>query len=354
MKITAESSTIFISNEIDKILTEVSDNLKWDKIFVLVDENTKQECLPKIENHEVISDAKLIEIISGEVNKSIESVLKLWDFFQKNNASRSSLLINLGGGLIGDLGGFAASTFKRGFNFINIPTTLLSQVDASIGGKTGFNFGGLKNEIGVFNNPKYVLIDSKFLNTLESRQVLSGWAEMLKHAFIFNKKDWENLQLYNIKRITYKELNKLIERSVQIKKHFVENDPTENNIRKALNFGHTFGHAFESYFMKSENKLLHGEAVAHGMICELFLSNQQCNFPSNDLQDISNYLIGTYGKIKLQESDFIELVKLMTHDKKNKNKKINFTLLADFGDIKIDSNCSDEQIIEALNWYCSL
>ena len=354
MKIETAFSTLFISTEIRQILTKVLQNFQDRRIFILVDENTKKHCLPLISDISTIKTSEVIEIKSGEKNKTIETVKKVWEVLTEKGADRNSVLINLGGGLIGDLGGFAASTFKRGMDFFNIPTTLLSQVDASVGGKTGVNFLGLKNEIGVFNNPKYVIIDSSFNRTLDKRNILSGWAEMLKHTLIFDEKDWTNLTSHDIKNTGFKELNQLIARSVSIKNHFVEKDPEEKDIRKALNFGHTIGHAFESLFIDTKNEILHGEAVAHGMICELFLSNKLCGFPIEKMDKIVKYLLDTFSKIKIQENQFEEIFELITHDKKNEGFNINFTLLEDFGQIKINSHCTKKDIFETLKWYISL
>lgn len=354
MRLNTKFSTVYISSEIQKILIEILQNFKNRKIFVIVDENTKINCLPVIENIEGIKSSEIIELESGEPNKSIKSLEKVWSTLTEKGADRSSILINVGGGIIGDLGGFAASTFKRGIDFINIPTTLLSQVDASIGGKTGVNFLGLKNELGVFSHPKYVIIDSSFNKTLKDEHILSGWAEMLKHALIFNENDWKNLISYNIKQIGFKELNQLISRSVSIKNHFVEKDPFEKDIRKALNFGHTFGHAFESLFMNTVNEISHGEAVAHGMICELYLSGSFCAFPTKKIDSMVSYLLKTYNKLKLNDTDFNKIIDLIGHDKKNEGLNINFTLLEDFGKIKINQNCNRELLIETLNWYKNL
>ncbi len=354
MKINTDFSTIYISTEIQKVLTEVLKDFQNRKIFVLLDENTKKHCLPLIADIDQIKNSELIEIESGEKNKSLKTVEFVWKTLTTKDADRSSLLINLGGGIIGDLGGFAASTFKRGIDFINIPTTLLSQVDASVGGKTGINFSGLKNEIGVFNHPKYVIIDSSFNRTLDKRNILSGWAEMLKHAIIFDEKDWQNLISYDIKQTGFNKLNQLISRSVSIKNYFVEKDPKEKGIRKALNFGHTFGHAFESLYMNTENEILHGEAVAHGIICELYLSYKICNFSSEKLDKIVSYLLNTYTKLKFNEADYEKIIDLTGHDKKNEGLNINFTLLEDFGKIKINQNCDREIITETLNWYKNL
>jgi 3-dehydroquinate synthase len=354
MKINTAYSSIFITTEIQTILSDIYKNIGNNKVFILVDENTRKYCLPKISSCELISNAEIIEIGSGEKNKSIETAINLWQQFKEKRANKSSLLINLGGGIICDLGGFAASTFKRGMHFLNIPTTLLSQVDASIGGKTGLNFGGLKNEIGVFSHPENVIIDSSFIRSLDKRNILSGWAEMIKHALIFDEKDWMNLSAQNINQIGFKELNQLIARSVNIKKYFVEKDPKEKDIRKALNFGHTIGHAFESLLMNSTENIFHGEAVAHGMICELYLSNKICKFPIEHINDIAAYLLSKYSKLKINTSEFDEIIDLIGHDKKNSEEQLNFTLLEDFGKIKINQNCDKKLIIEALNWYRKL
>jgi len=354
MKINTEFSTIYISSEIQKVLIDILKDFQNRKTFVLVDENTKKHCLPVIANIDQIKSSELIEIESGEKNKNVKSLEKIWITLTKKGADRTSLLINLGGGIIGDLGGFAASTFKRGIDFINIPTTLLSQVDASVGGKTGINFLGLKNEIGVFNHPKYVVIDSSFNRTLDKRNILSGWAEMLKHAIIFNEKNWQKLISYDIKQTGFKELNQLIAGSVRIKNHFVEKDPKEKGIRKALNFGHTFGHAFESLYMNTENEILHGEAIAHGIICELYLSMKICNFSFKKFDNIVSYMLKNYNKLRISDTDYEKIIDLIGHDKKNEGLNINFTLLEDFGKIKINQNCDNEVIIETLNWYRNL
>lgn len=354
MKINTEFSTIYISAELQKVLSEVSMNFQERKTFILVDENTKKYCLPVIANIDQIKNADVIEIESGEKNKSIKSIETVWEILTKKGANRSSLLINLGGGIICDLGGFAASTFKRGIDFINIPTTLLSQVDASVGGKTGINFSGLKNEIGVFSHPKVVIIDSSFNRTLDKKNIFSGWAEMIKHALIFGEKDWQNLTSYDINQTGFKELNKLIARSISIKYYFVEQDPKEKNIRKALNFGHTFGHAFESFFMNTESEILHGEAVAHGIICELYLSMKICNFSSEKFDYVVSYLLKTYNKLIISDTDYEKIVDLTGHDKKNEGLNINFTLLENFGQLKINQYCKKEDIVETLNWYKNL
>lgn len=355
MKLETTFSSLIISLETEQILFKIlKEEYSTKKIFVLLDENTRKYCLPKIQHSIRDFDYVIIEIESGEKNKTIKTVEKVWQTLTLKGADRHSLMINLGGGIIGDLGGFAASTFKRGIHFMNIPTTLLSQVDASVGGKTGVNFQGLKNEIGVFSHPKHVLIDSSFNRTLDKRNILSGWAEMLKHTLISDVQDWEHLIKYDIKKTGYKELNQLIDRSVKIKNRFVEKDPNEKGIRKALNFGHTFGHAFESLLMNTSKEILHGEAIAHGMICELYLSYKICKFPGDKMDTAVRYLFQCYPKLDISESDFTKLHEFIKHDKKNSGEFINFTLLEDFGKIKINTHCTKEDILDTLTWYRSL
>lgn len=351
MQIVNPFSTIYISSDIPLFLSKIINDIKPSKLFVLVDENTKIHCLPILTKKGLINNAEIIEISSGELNKSIQSVQKAWEVLSNSGADRNSLLINLGGGVVVDLGGFIASTFKRGIPFINIPTTLLSQVDASVGGKTGFNFLQLKNEIGTFSHPNAVIINSIFLKTLDKDAIYSGWAEMIKHALIYSKADWENIKSHRLESLDYESLNKLIARSIQIKVHFAEQDPLEKGIRKALNFGHTFGHAFESLFMGTPNEISHGKAVAHGMICELYLSNKKFGFDEKEINNIAEYLGRLFGKLKIANTDFEKIIQLIRHDKKNENSIINFTLLSDFGNVLINSPCTDSEIMDALNWY---
>ncbi len=254
------------------------------------------------------------------------------------------------------MGGFAASTFKRGIDFINIPTTLLGQVDASAGGKTGINFNGLKNEIGVINQAKHVIVDANFLKTLDNKEFISGFAEMLKHAVISDKKYFNRLSGYDTSEINvdYEVLNSLIEKSIIIKYNIVEQDPYEKGIRKALNFGHTFGHAFESFFSEQGNYLKHGEAVAQGMICELFLSNKKQGFPVMELLELTGKIMEKYEKININHDDFENIINLMSHDKKNSAGQINCTLISEVGKPVIDRIVEKKEINEALNYYLQI
>ncbi|RLD75777.1 MAG: 3-dehydroquinate synthase [Bacteroidetes bacterium] len=347
------SDIIFTNNISD--LPFLFDAYTNKKTFILVDENTRQYCYPLLEKY-LPKNTHLISIKSGEENKNIETLKLIWEALSKNGADRKSLLINLGGGVIGDMGGFAASTFKRGIDFINIPTTLLSQVDASVGGKTGFDFLGLKNEIGCFNAPVKVIIYPEFLKTLDNDNIISGFAEMIKHALIFDAEHYGKLKEINLNRneINYEKLLNLIKKSVQIKEYFVKNDPYEANIRKALNFGHTFGHAIESFLMNTDKELLHGKAVAFGMIFELFLSNKKCSLPINQLLDISEYITNTYGRFEYTKDNYEAFYKLMQHDKKNDNEEVNFTLLSDIGKAEINQTASKQEVFEAFDFYLQL
>ena len=252
--------------------------------------------------------------------------------------------------MVTDLGGFAASTFKRGINYINIPTTLLSMVDASVGGKTGINFRGLKNEIGVFNNASTVILDTLFLKTLDEENIRSGYAEMLKHGLISNEQMWAELMNFDLEQPDLRKLSRMVADSVAVKERIVTEDPTERGIRKALNLGHTIGHAFESFALTHE-PILHGYAVAYGLICELYLSCIKTGFPADKMRQTVRFIQEHYGKMNITCDDYPTLVELMKHDKKNVADTINFTLLGGIGDIRINQTASKEEICEALDFY---
>jgi 3-dehydroquinate synthase len=274
----------------------------------------------------------------------------VWSELQRLGATRHSLLINLGGGMVTDLGAFAASTFKRGISIINIPTTLLSMVDASVGGKTGFNFGGLKNEIGVFRNADCVILDTVFLKTMDEENILSGYAEMLKHGLISTEAHWAELMNFDIEHPNLKELGDLVAKSVQVKERIVTEDPTEKGIRKALNLGHTVGHAFESLALQRK-PVLHGYAVAWGLVCELYLSVAKTGFPVEKMRQMTRFIFDHYGRMPITCDDYPTLLELMTHDKKNIGTSINFTLMGGIGDIRINQTATKEEIEEALDFY---
>ena len=341
---------VIISENLTQSLTAAMEGIAYDRLFILCDENTCQLCLPVLQKSMVTTHLSPITIPAGDTNKTLESLCHVWSELQKGGATRHSLMINLGGGMVTDLGGFAASTFKRGIQYINIPTTLLSMVDASVGGKTGINFGGLKNEIGVFNNASSVILDTTFLRTMDHENLLSGYAEMLKHGLISNDKMWSELLNFSPLTSDLSPLNQMVAESVAVKQHIVTEDPTEQGIRKALNLGHTAGHAFES--MALERKpILHGYAVAYGLIVELYLCCVKMGFPQDKMRQTVSFIKEHYGRMAITCDDYPHLIALMHHDKKNTGHDINFTLLGDIGDIRINQTASEEDIKEALDFY---
>lgn len=344
-----KQNVVFSKNIIETAEAAVA-ACKPDKIFIVTDNTTKHLCLPLIMKANGMADAKIISIPPTDTNKDLEHLAYVWSEMQNGGATRHSCTINLGGGMITDLGGFAASTFKRGMNFINIPTTLLAMVDASIGGKTGINFGGLKNEIGVFNNAVTVIIDTSFLATLNSGNMLSGYAEMLKHGLLSNDKMWAELLQFNILQPDLAHLQAMVEAGIQVKEHIVETDPHETGLRKALNLGHTIGHAFESFSLSTEHPLLHGYSVAYGLIGELYLSCIKAGFPTAKMHQTAAFIREHYGRPDINCKDYTKLLELMRHDKKNTGQNINFTLLADVGDIRINQTATDNEIYEALDF----
>ena len=345
---------VVMSHDLEEVLTAAVAECEKDRLFILTDETTKALCLPVIERYDCLKGAQVITIGATDTHKTLDSLAHVWEALGEGGATRHSLLINLGGGMVTDLGGFAASTFKRGINYINIPTTLLSMVDASVGGKTGINFRGLKNEIGVFNNAATVILDTQFLKTLDAENILSGYAEMLKHGLIDSEAHWAelvNFSLGNIESIeTLGNLSKILEKSVAVKQRIVTEDPTEQGIRKALNLGHTAGHAFESFALKHQ-PILHGYAVAYGLVCELYLSCIKTGFPSDKMHQTVNFIHEHYGKMSITCDDYPQLMELMTHDKKNVAGMINFTLLGGIGDIRINQTATKDEIYEALDFY---
>jgi 3-dehydroquinate synthase len=350
----AYNATIIVTNELEEELGKILRHYPENKIFLITEQNCDQFSVPLISNTPGFDHFKKIVIPSGEENKKLSSVEKIWLFLSQNGADRKSLIVNLGGGMLTDLGSFAASTMKRGMDFVNIPTTLLAQVDASVGGKTGFNFNGLKNEIGVINQPNTVLIDTRFLKTIDYQNFISGYAEMIKHGLINSPEHLEEVRNFDLLNIDYESLRGIIARSVAIKDSFVFRDPNEHNIRKALNFGHTIGHAFESSALETDHPILHGFAVAYGMIAELYLSYKVYSLPLATLNELSDWLIKIYGKYVIEEDQFEAFYQLMTHDKKNEGTRVNFTLIPSIGEVAINQNCDKKLIFEALNYYKSL
>ena len=341
---------VIISTHLEGELVSALAECEHDKLYVLTDTTTKEECLPLLKKFYCMKEAQVITIPATDSHKDIESLMMVWKGLQEGGASRHSCMINLGGGMVTDLGGFAASTFKRGINFINIPTTLLAMVDASVGGKTGINFGGLKNEVGVFNDSKFVILDTEFLKTLDTENICSGYAEMLKHGLISTEAMWEELVSFDLANPDLKQLQRMVGDSVKVKERIVEQDPHEKGIRKALNLGHTFGHAFESWALKRK-PILHGYAVAFGLIPELYLSVIKMGFPTEKMRQTVNFIKENYGTLNITCDDYDELIELMHHDKKNQNGIINFTMMGGIGDIRINQTATVEEIKEALDFF---
>lgn len=393
---------VIISQDIEHDLAQAIAETENDRVFVLTDDITQECCLPKVASLFAKHNATTITIRHDDTNKTLATLADVWTALQRGGATRHSLLVNLGGGMVTDLGGFAAATFKRGINFINIPTTLLAMVDAAVGGKTGINFGGLKNEVGAFANARYVIVNTCFLDTLDTANLCSGYAEMLKHSLISNAQMWAEHVNFDILQPDLAELQRMVAASISVKEHIVADDPHEHGIRKALNFGHTIGHALEEFSMQQpggavvstaptkqeapkrgavvptaptkqeipkggavistrllplakartapKNTLLHGYAVAFGLIGELYISARKAGFPTARLHQTARFIRENYGAVAFTCDDYPTMLNLMRHDKKNTSGTINFTLLHDIGDIRINQTATDEEIREALDF----
>lgn len=330
--------------ELHKFLT----SRKYSRAFVLVDSNTEQHCLPILQQALSDIDYDLIEITPGEENKNIDFCIGIWRMLLDFGADRNSVLINLGGGVVTDMGGFAASTFKRGIDFIQVPTTLLSQVDASVGGKTGIDMDNVKNIIGTFTQPQGVFIHTGFLSTLNERELHSGYAEVIKHGLIYDASLFRKLKDSDAGKLS----DETIYRSVEIKNEVVKADPFEKGLRKILNFGHTIGHAIESYSLKNDDApLLHGEAIAIGFICEAYLSSKKNGFSKADLHETVAAIETVYPSYPLKKETYPALLEIMKNDKKNNAGQISFSLLSTIGHCDFDRFCTEEEIFESLDYY---
>jgi 3-dehydroquinate synthase len=327
--------------------------------FVLVDENTLKHCYPKIKK--LLPKHIVIQIKSGEKNKTLATCELVWNKLTDENADRKILLINLGGGVIGDLGGFAAGCYKRGIKFINIPTTLLAMVDASVGAKTGVDFNGFKNQIGLFNEPEAVFIHTGFLKTLPERELRAGLAEVIKHYLIADKKAFKELfdlifpkqkKQFDIRKLDF---DALVEKNIAIKSKIVAKDKFETAERKALNFGHTVGHAVETYFLNKGKDILHGEAVAIGLLCESRISFKQGSLLKSDYWE-ANLLVSKIfpGLPFLHKRNIPTILKLMKQDKKNASGQHQFTLLNNLGKFSINNSVDESVIIDSLEYYSEL
>lgn len=345
------SQKIIFTNRPAEALDNMLADCGYNRIFIIADENSAKLALPKLADSKIAADAKVIEIPAGDINKGLDSVTKIWSELGANGATRRSLVINVGGGMVTDLGGFAASTFKRGIDFVNIPTTLLGAVDAAVGGKTGINFNGLKNEIGVFNEASAVIISTVFYDTLPVYELKSGFAEMLKHALLSDEESLNKLLKYDFKSHDYDYLLTLLKESVEVKRKVVLEDPHEKGIRRALNLGHTAGHAFESLAMQRKKPVAHGYAVAWGLVAELTVSNMLNSFDSKILTRVTNFIYEQYGAFRITCNDYDIILELMRHDKKSNDGELNFTLLNAVGNVKIDCTVSADDIKNALDIY---
>ena len=362
-----------IAENLETSLASAIAACEHDKLFVLTDDTTRELCWPVVSSYPCLQGAEVISIGATDTHKTLDSLAHVWEELGRLGGTRHTLLINIGGGMVTDLGGFAASTFKRGIQYINIPTTLLAMVDASVGGKTGINFRGLKNEIGVFNNAATVILSTQFLRTLDRENILSGYAEMLKHGLISNEAMWAELMNFPLdaEPLDLTTLQRMLADSVAVKQRIVTEDPLEHGLRKALNLGHTVGHAFESFALSTmgtvpsvssaanytgtvpsvQTPLLHGYFVAFGLICELYLSVVKTGFPTDKMRQTVSFIREHYGRMPITCDDYPTLFELMTHDKKNTAGIINFTLLGDIGDIRINQTATKEEIYEALDFY---
>ena len=339
------------TNNISAELAAYLSSHRHDKVFVITDTHTDEQCLPLLTDAFRNGDFTFVKIEAGDIHKKIEQVYYIWYLLSTHGATRKSLLINVGGGMVTDLGGFAGATFKRGLHILHIPTTLMASVDAAIGGKTGVNFNGLKNEIGSFYPPDCVMIDCQFLKTLDRENLLSGYAEMIKHGLISDKKSFYDVLTFDIEQPDFAQLNALVSASVAIKERIVETDPTEQGIRKTLNFGHTVGHAFESLSFSRVKPVLHGIAVAAGMICELYLSHKVCNLPVELLRQVTNIVKAHYPPVVISCDEYETIYELMEHDKKNEDDRIQFVLLGAIGDVHTNQEVSKPLVFESFDFY---
>ncbi len=338
---------IIYTQHSEQELASLINSVAPDRVFLLCDENTQRLCAPRIPI--VTGAAQVIVIAPSDAAKNLDTLRQVWEALQMGGATRHSLLINLGGGMVTDLGGFAASTFKRGISFINVPTTLLAMVDAAVGGKTGINFGGLKNEIGAFAEASAVIIDTQFLATLDEENLRSGYAEMLKHSLLSDRSMWAEHLRYDLTAADLTQMQQLVEMSIKVKQKIVTEDPHERGIRKALNLGHTVGHAIESYYLQ-KSPLLHGYAVAWGLVAELYIAAAQSGFCTEELHHTARFVFEHYGHPVIGCNDYDALLNFMLHDKKNRGGQINFTLLSAIGQVQIDQKVDKSLIFESLDF----
>ncbi|MCG8476229.1 MAG: 3-dehydroquinate synthase [Cytophagales bacterium] len=340
------STVIQVTADVRGTLASFLESQSYTQLAVIVDENTKAFCYPLIKD--VCPNHILVEIKSGEENKTLSTCEKIWQAMTDAAFDRKSMVLNLGGGVIGDMGGFCAAAYKRGIRFVNVPTTLLSQVDASVGGKLGIDFGAFKNHIGFFKTPEAVIISPEFFRTLPGRELRSGFAEVVKHALIADRKQWSELRSSSFESLDWLEV---VPYSVKIKEGVVAEDPTEQGLRKILNFGHTIGHAVESHLLHTDRKVLHGEAVALGMICESYLSFKLGYLTAEELKEIEQHLDSFYPRIALEEGELEPVYSNCLQDKKNEGQIVYASLLEKIGQANYHQPLNKEMILDSLRYY---
>ncbi len=346
---------LLFTADISATLDQVLEGYAYDRLFLLTDENTRRSCLPLLSASTKLATADLICIEPDDTHKTLQSLASVWQALSDRHATRRSVMVNLGGGMVTDLGGFAAATFKRGIRYFNLPTTLLGAVDAAVGGKTGINFNGLKNEVGAFAPAEAVLVTTAFFASLSREHLLSGFAEMLKHGLISSPAVYELLFSLDLTRPDSSEMLACLEESIAVKRRVVEEDPFEKGLRKSLNLGHTIGHAFESLSHHRHQPVQHGYAVAWGLVGELILSHRRLGFPLDTLRRFASYVREHYGTFVITCDDYDYLCERMTHDKKNAaSDAINFTLLSDVGQVVINQTATRDEITLALDLYRDL
>lgn len=343
---------LLFTADISATLDQVLEGYAYDRLFLLTDENTRRSCLPLLAASTKLATADLICIEPDDTHKTLQSLASVWQALSDRRATRRSVMVNLGGGMVTDLGGFAAATFKRGIRYFNLPTTLLGAVDAAVGGKTGINFNGLKNEIGAFAPAEAVLVTTAFFASLSREHLLSGFAEMLKHGLISSPAVYEPLFSLDLTRPDSPEMLARLEESIAVKRRVVEEDPFEKGLRKSLNLGHTIGHAFESLSHHRHQPVQHGYAVAWGLVGELILSHRRLGFPLDKLRRFASYVREHYGTFVITCDDYDYLCERMTHDKKNAaSDAINYTLLSDVGQVVINQTATRDEITLSLDLY---
>ena len=332
---------LIFTNDVEEAIERLKANMAPNMTVCIADVNTSRFAL---------GQERMIVIPDGDTGKSLATVCRVWDALEDFGATRHSLVINLGGGMVTDLGGFAAATFKRGMRFINVPTTLLGAVDAAVGGKTGFNYNGLKNEIGAFAPASDVIISTRYFDTLPVEEMKSGFAEVIKHAMLSDHDEFLHLMENDFNApIDHNNLLERLRHSVRVKCDIVARDPNEQGERKALNLGHTVGHAFESLAMKRGKPVPHGFAVAWGLVTEAVLSHIILKFPSEDVHLLGNFVRDNYRDFPFTCDDYDELLDLMRHDKKSRDGEITCTLLTHIGDYRIDQTVSPDDVTAALD-----